>query len=72
MIAELLVLPKFRVVGEIDGENTRGKSTDASALLGFIWNPQVSNVSIDAGIRRGITRVAPAWMFTTGVTFGVF
>src|SRR5215470_4726525 len=70
VIAELPIVPKFRIVGEIDGENTKGKSTDASALLGFIWNPPVSNLSIDAGIRRGITRAAPAWMFTTGLTFG--
>ena len=72
VIAELPIVPKFRIVGEIDGENTKGKSTDASALLGFIWNPPVSNLSIDAGIRRGISRAAPAWMFTTGLTFGFF
>src|SRR5215813_9208306 len=72
VIAELPIVPKFRIVGEIDGENTKGKSTDASALIGFIWNPPVSNLSIDAGIRRGISRAAPAWMFTTGLTFGFF
>jgi hypothetical protein len=72
VIAELPIVPKFRIVGEIDGENTKGKSTDASALLGFIWNPSLSNVSIDAGIRRGVTRAAPAWMFTTGLTFSFF
>jgi hypothetical protein len=70
LIAELPVAPKFRVVGEIDGENTRGKSADTSALIGFIWNPSLRNVSIDAGIRRGISRAAPDWMFTTGLTFG--
>jgi len=69
-ITELPVAPKFRIVGEIDGENTKGKSTDASALLGFIWNPPVSKLSIDAGIRRGITREATNWLFTTGLTFG--
>jgi hypothetical protein len=69
VIAELPVLPKFRVVGEINGENTKGSSTDASGLLGFIWNP-LRNLSIDAGIRRGITRPATNWMFTTGLTFG--
>jgi hypothetical protein len=70
VIAELPVVPKFRVVGEIDGENTRGKSADTSALIGFIWNPPLRNVSIDAGIRRGISRAASNWMFTTGLTFG--
>jgi hypothetical protein len=72
VIAELPVAPKFRVVGEIDGENTKGKSADASALIGFIWNPPLSNLSIDAGVRRGISRAAPDWMFTTGLTFGFF
>jgi len=70
LIAELPVAPKFRVVGEIDGENTKGRSADTSALLGFIWNPRLRNVSIDAGIRRGISRAASNWMFTTGLTFG--
>ena len=67
-IAELPVVPKFRMVGEIDGENTKGKSTDGSALLSFIWNSLASNVSIDAAIWRGITKAAPAWMFTTSLT----
>jgi hypothetical protein len=71
LIAELPVVPTFRVVGEIDGENTRGKSADISALLGFIWAP-LSNLSVDAGIRRGISRGAADWMFTTGLTFGFF
>jgi len=70
LIAELPVVPKFRVVGEIDGENTKGKSADTSALIGFIWNPPLRNLSIDAGIRRGISGAAPNWMFTAGLTFG--
>jgi hypothetical protein len=69
VIAELPVVPKFRAVGEIDGENTKGRSADISALLGFIWAP-LSNLSVDAGIRRGISRTAADWMFTTGLTFG--
>lgn len=70
LITELPVVPKFRVVGEIDGENTRYKSADISALIGFIWNPPLRNLSIDAGIRRGISGAAPNWMFTAGLTFG--
>ena len=35
-------LSKFRVVGEIDCENTKGKSADTSALLSFMWNPPLS------------------------------
>src|SRR5215467_5562704 len=60
----------FVTWGLIDGENTRGKSADTSALIGFIWNPPLRNLSIDAGIRRGISGAAPNWMFTTGLTFG--
>src|SRR5215510_436099 len=60
LIAELPVVPKFRVVGEIDGENTRGKSADTSALIGFIWNPPLRNLSStqafeDASAERPLT-----------------
>jgi hypothetical protein len=35
LIAELSVVPKFRVVGEFDGENTIRRFADTSALLGY-------------------------------------
>lgn len=40
-----------------------------SALLGFIWESPWRNVFIDVGVRRGISRAAADWMFTTGLTF---
>ncbi len=70
VIVELPILPDFRLVGEVNGENTEGKAADSSCLLGFIWQPPSSSVSIDAGIRRGITKGAPDWGFTMGLTFG--
>lgn len=69
VIAELPITPKLSLVGEINGESIRENSPDNSALIGFIWHSPVSNLSIDAGIRRGICRAAADWMFTTGLTF---
>jgi hypothetical protein len=68
-IAELPITPKLRLVGEINGESLRGSSPNNSALLGIIWQAPWQNVSLDAGLRRGITHAAPDWMFTTGLTF---
>jgi hypothetical protein len=69
VIAELPITPKLRLVGEMNGESVRGNSPDNSALIGFIWKSPLSNLSIDAGIRRGISSAAADWMFTTGLTF---
>ena len=69
VIAELPIVEKLRLVGEINGESVRRNTPDNSALIGFIWNSPLSNVSIDAGLRRGISRAAADWMFTTGLTF---
>src|SRR5204863_3862689 len=70
LIGELLVLPRFRIVGEIAGESVTGQRPNNSALVGVIWQPSPSNVFFDAGVRRGLTRGAPDWLFTVGVTFG--
>jgi len=70
MILELPVVPKFRLVGEVTGESIQSKKPNNSALFGFIWQPTSSNVFLDAGVRRGISRVAPDWQFTMGLTFG--
>jgi hypothetical protein len=68
VIAELPITPKLRLVGEINGESVRGNPPDNSALIGFIWKSPLSNLSIDAGVRRGISSAAADWMFTTGLT----
>lgn len=69
VIAELPITPKLRLVGEINGESGRGNPPDNSAVVGFIWEAPWQKVFIDAGVRRGISRAAPDWMFTTGLTF---
>jgi len=70
VIGELPVARNLRLVGELNGESTQGELPNNSALLGFIWQPTSSNVFLDAGVRRGISRAAPDWQFTIGVTFG--
>ncbi len=70
VIAELPITPKLRFVGEINGESVRGNPPDSSALLGFIWEAPIHNLFLDTGIRRGISRGAPEWNFTSGITFG--
>jgi len=71
LIAELPITPKLRLVGEINGESVRGSSPNNSALLGVIWQAPWQNLSLDAGLRRGISHAAPNWMFTMGLTFGL-
>ena len=70
VIGELPVHPKLRAVGEVNGESTQGQRPNNSALLGVIWHPTSKNVFLDAGVRRGISRAAPDWQFTIGLTFG--
>jgi len=59
----------LRLVGEINGESVKKNAPENSALLGVIWQAPWDNVSIDAGLRRGISHAAADWMFTTGLTF---
>jgi hypothetical protein len=54
VIAEMPIIAKLRLVGEVNGENARSKSADNSALIGFIWEAPWRNVFVDAGVRRGI------------------
>jgi hypothetical protein len=70
VIGELPVHQKLRLVGEVNGEATRGERPNNSALLGVIWQPTSRNVFLDAGVRRGISRTAPDCAFTIGLTFG--
>lgn len=69
LIVEFPVFPRFRLVGEVNGESAKGRSADNSGLVGFIWQPPSSKILIDAGIRRGFSAGAPDWRFTMGLTF---
>jgi hypothetical protein len=70
VIWELPVHPHFRLVGEVTGESTKEALPNNTALLGVIWQPSASAVFLDSGVRRGISRGAPDWQFTAGVTVG--
>jgi len=70
VIGELPVHSKLRLVGEVNGQSTEGARPNNSALLGLIWQPTSKNVFLDAGVRHGISRAAPDWQFTLGLTFG--
>jgi hypothetical protein len=69
VIGEWPVGPTVRVVGEINGEKTRGEHAQHTALLGVLWRPSSANLVLDAGIRRGF-QGGPDWQLTAGVTFG--
>jgi hypothetical protein len=69
-IGELPLHANLRLVGEATSESPKGALPNNSVLLGFIWQPSVSNLSLDAGVRRGISRSAPDWQFTDGLTLG--
>jgi hypothetical protein len=70
LIGEWPVTTRLRVVSEVNGESTKGQRANNSVLVGFIWQPSSANISLDAAVRRGISRGAPDWEVTAGVTFG--
>jgi hypothetical protein len=70
VIGEVPILPALRLVGEINGQSAEGERPNNSALIGVIWQPTSKNVFLDAGVRHGISRAAPDWQFTLGLTFG--
>lgn len=69
VITELPIGATVRLAGEIDGESVRGQAANNSGLLGVLWQPPWFKAVVDAGIRRGFSRGAPDWLFTTGLTF---
>jgi hypothetical protein len=70
VIGELPVHPKLRLVAEVNGQSTQGAPANNSALLGLIWQPTAKNLFLDLGVRHGISRAAPDWQFTLGLTYG--
>jgi hypothetical protein len=70
VIGELPVHPKLRLVAEVNGQSTQGTPPNNSALLGVIWQPTDKNLFLDVGVRHGISRAAPEWQFTLGLTYG--
>jgi hypothetical protein len=69
VITELPIGATVRLAGEVNGESVRGQAANNSGLLGVLWQPSWLKAVVDAGIRRGFSRGAPDWLFTTGLTF---
>jgi hypothetical protein len=69
VITELPIGATVRLAGEVNGESVRGQAANNSGLLGVLWQPPWLKAIVDAGIRRGFSRGAPDWLFTTGLTF---
>ena len=68
VITELPLGATVRLVGEVNGESIHGHAANNSGLLGVLWQPPWLQAVVDAGLRRGFSRGAPEWLFTTGVT----
>jgi hypothetical protein len=68
-IAEWPLMEQLRLVGEINGSSVKTAAADNSILLGCIWTSPFPHLTFDAGVRKGISRAAADWMFTTGLTF---
>lgn len=69
VVGELPAAQAVRVVGEVAGESVEGRRPVNSALLGVVWRPTATDLFLDAGVRRGISREAPDWEFTVGLTY---
>lgn len=69
-IVELPITTQLRLVAEMNGEHVHRSTADISGLVGFIWESPFHGTFVDAGIRKGVSRGASDWLFTTGLTFG--
>jgi hypothetical protein len=71
-IVEHALHGRLRAVAEVNGEAVSGSPADDSALIGAILDivvpPPLHSLSIDVGVRRGISRAAAEWGGTAGFT----
>ena len=73
-IVESPPLRDVRAVAELNGQGVRGNTAESSALVGALWvlepPPPLTILTLDAGVRRGISRGADDWAGTAGLTVG--
>jgi hypothetical protein len=69
VMTELPIGSTVRLIGEVNGESVHGQAASNSGLLGMLWQPFWLKAVVDAGLRRGFSRGAPDWLFTTGLTW---
>jgi hypothetical protein len=72
VIVEHALRGRLRAVAEVNGESVSGSPADDSALIGAILDidvpPPLHGLSLDVGVRRGISRAAGEWGGTAGFT----
>src|SRR5439155_517319 len=72
--ANLGIVRDVRAVAELKGQGVRGNTAESSALVGALWvlepPPPLTTLTLDAGVRRGISRGADDWAGTAGLTVG--
>ena len=75
VILEHAVRGALRAVVEINGETARGNAADNSALVGAVWAvaapAPLHELSLDIGVRHGISHAADEWGATAGFTFAL-
>ena len=72
LIVEHPVFGGLRAVAEVNGETATGTGADNSALVGAIWKlaapAPIHELSLDVGLRHGISAAADEWGGTAGFT----
>jgi hypothetical protein len=75
IIVEHPILGGLRGVAEVNGESARQAEAENSALVGAIWDvevpPPLHELSLDAGVRHGISGSADEWGGTAGFTIAL-
>jgi hypothetical protein len=72
VIVEHAIRGPVRAVAEVTGESVRDRPPDNSTLLGAVWSVQapapLHELSLDVGVRRGLSGAADDWGGTAGIT----
>jgi len=72
IIVERPLVGSLRAVAEVDGESVREREAQNSALVGAILDvevpPPFHGLSLDVGVRHGISSSADDWGGTAGFT----
>ena len=75
VIVESPLVRDVRAVAELNGQGVRGSPAESSGLVGALWvlepPPPLTTLTLDAGVRRGISRAADDWAGTAGLTVGL-
>lgn len=71
LITELPVNENWRFVNEFVGQHVINGINDISTLLGCIWQTPWPALTLDTGVRRGLTADALDWQFQLGFTLGI-